>query len=133
MNNWLMMNFHGEFTTLIRHPNAPQNVTGVLNDDGSVSLSWDTIPKAQAYVIHYSNANESDPHDATMMGYSETTSWTLAAKDVPTLNSGEKLYLYVQTFNVKGRGATDIEKAAYLNEHELGSAWSDPVILTKTP
>ncbi|EON3036600.1 fibronectin type III domain-containing protein [Enterococcus faecium] len=124
---------HQKQKTSLLHPNAPQNVTGVLNDDGSLSLSWEAVTKAQAYVIHYGNANESDPHDATMMGYSETTSWTLAAKDVPTLNSGEKLYLYVQTFNVKGRGATDIEKAAYLNEHELGSAWSNPVILTKTP
>ena len=67
------------------------------------------------------------------MGYSETPSWTLAAADVPALEAGDKIYLYVQTFNVKGRGANDIEKAAYLNEHELGSAWSDPVILTKTP
>lgn len=127
------MNFHGEFTTLTRHPNAPQNATGVLNEDGSVSLSWDAVTKAQAYVIHYGNANESDPHEAIFMGYSETPSWTLAAADVPALNSADKIYLYVQTFNVKGRGANDIEKAAYLNEHELGSAWSDPAILTKTP
>ncbi|MDV7772408.1 DUF1071 domain-containing protein [Enterococcus hirae] len=86
-------------------------------------LSW-----AHAWEIM---KNESDPHEATFMGYSETTSWTLAAKDVPTLNSTDKIYLYVQTFNKKGTGANDIEKAAYLNENALGSAWSDPVILTK--
>ncbi|HFD6482296.1 TPA: fibronectin type III domain-containing protein [Enterococcus hirae] len=96
-------------------------------------MSWNAVDGAQAYVIHYGNANESDPHDATMMGYSETPSWTLETKDVPSLVSTDKIYLYVQTFNKKGTGANDIEKAAYLNEHALGSAWSEPVILTKTP
>lgn len=115
----------------ILHHNAPGGVQGTLNEDGSISISWNAVDGAQSYVIHYGNANESDPHDATMMGYSETTSWTLAAKDVPSLNSTDKIYLYVQTFNKKGTGANDIEKAALLNENALGSAWSDPVILTK--
>lgn len=113
------------------HPNAPGGVQGTLNEDGSISMSWNAVDGAQSYVIHYGNANESDPHEATFMGYSETTSWMLAAKDVPSLNSTDKIYLYVQTFNKKGTGANDIEKAAYLNENALGSAWSDPVILTK--
>lgn len=96
-------------------------------------MSWNAVDGAQSYVIHYGNANVSDPHDATMIGYTETTSWKLATKDVPTLNYADKIYLYVQTFNKKGTGANDIEKAAYINEHALGSAWSDPVILTKNP
>ncbi|WP_438766901.1 hypothetical protein [Enterococcus sp. DIV0436a] len=45
-------------------------------------MSWNAVDGAQAYVIHYGNANESDPHEATFMGYSETTSWTLAVKDI---------------------------------------------------
>lgn len=113
------------------HPNAPGGVQGTLNEDGSISISWNAVDGAQAYVIHYGDANQSDPHQAIKMGYSETNSWTLAAKDVPSLNSTDKIYLYVQTFNKKGTGANDIEKAAYLNENALGSAWSDPVILTK--
>ena len=113
------------------HPNAPGGVQGTLNEDGSISMSWNAVDGAQAYVIHYGNANESDPHEATFMGYSETTSWTLAVKDIPVLNSTDKIYLYVQTFDKKGGGENDIEKAAYLNEYALGSAWSDPLILTK--
>lgn len=114
-------------------PKAPGGVQGTLNEDGSISMSWNAVDGAQAYVIHYGNANESDPHEATFMGYSETTFWTLASKDVPSLVSTDKIYLYVQTFNKKGTGANDTEKAAYLNEHALGSAWSDAVILTKNP
>ncbi|MFR8882521.1 MAG: fibronectin type III domain-containing protein [Streptococcus agalactiae] len=114
------------------HHNAPQSVTGVLNDDGSISLSWDAVPKAQAYVIHYSNANQSDPHDATMMGYSEKNSWTLAAEDVPILEPGNKIYLYVQAYNVLGKGKDEIEKARYLHDGPfIGSAWSRPVVLIK--
>ena len=63
-------------------PKAPGGVQGTLNEDGSISMSWNAVDGAQAYVIHYGNANESDPHEATFMGYSETTSWTLASKDV---------------------------------------------------
>lgn len=127
------MNSRGEFIILTQHPRTPQNVTGEFNEDGAISLHWDAVNDAKAYVIHYSNANESDPHQAIFMGYSEVTSWTLAAKDVPSLNSADKIYLYVQAFYEKGKGVNDIEKASYLNEHELGSAWSSPVVLTKTP
>ncbi|MEQ7274629.1 fibronectin type III domain-containing protein [Enterococcus thailandicus] len=113
------------------HPNAPQNVTGVLNEEGAISLNWDAVNDAKAYVVHYSNANESDPHKATFMGYSETNEWSLSTADVPELQAGDKIYLYVQTFNEIGVGSNDIEKAAYLNENKLGSDWSEPVILTK--
>ncbi|MFB8699855.1 fibronectin type III domain-containing protein [Enterococcus hirae] len=82
-------------------------------------------------MIHYGDANQSDPHDAIKMGYSETNSWSLEAVDVPPLEEGDKIYLYVQTFNVLGEGANDIEKAEFLNENKLGSAWSDPAVLTK--
>jgi hypothetical protein len=67
-----------------------------------------------------------------MMGYSETTSWTLAVENVPLLEEGEKIYLYVQAFTELGLGADDIEKAQYLNVHKRGSDWSEPAILTKT-
>ncbi|EOC0735156.1 fibronectin type III domain-containing protein [Enterococcus faecalis] len=113
------------------HPNAPQNVTGVINEDGSINVTFNAVERAKSYVIHYGNANESDPHQATFMGYTETNSWMLAAVDVPALNTGDKIYLYVQTFNDLGEGATDIDKAAYLHDNKLGSEWSDSVILTK--
>ncbi|WP_179189782.1 fibronectin type III domain-containing protein [Enterococcus faecium] len=113
------------------HPNAPQNPTGKFNGDGSVSISFDPVEGAKSYVIHYANANESDPHKAKMMGYSETNSWTLAAENVPSLVEGDKFYLYVQTFNELGEGSNEIEKAEFLNENKLGSAWSEPIILTK--
>ncbi|MFS7400681.1 fibronectin type III domain-containing protein [Carnobacterium maltaromaticum] len=113
------------------HPNAPQNVTGILKGDGSISVSWDAVVGAKSYVTHYAEANQSDPHQAVFMGYSEQNSWTLSADDVPALVEGDKIYIYIQTFTEKGVGADDIAKAAYLNENKLGSAWSKAVILTK--
>lgn len=116
------------------HPKAPQNVTGVLNADGSVSLSWDEVPGAKSYIPHYGDANQSDPLLAVKMGYTETNTWTLAAEDVPPLEVGEKLYFYIQTYNVVGEGANDVEKARYLHDGNFrGSEWSEPVILTKSP
>ncbi|WP_225667007.1 fibronectin type III domain-containing protein [Lactococcus garvieae] len=100
-----------------------------MNGDGSVSLNWDYVPDAKAFVIHYSEANESDPHNAKFMGYSESDSWSLTQADVPALQTGDKFYLYVQSFNKVGVGANDIEKAQYLNTTALGSAWSIPVVL----
>lgn len=94
-------------------------------------MTFDAVEGAKAYVIHYSGANESDPHKATFMGYTESSSWMLAATDVPELTEGDKIYLYVQSFNDLGEGATDIDKAAYLHDNKLGSEWSDALILTK--
>lgn len=94
-------------------------------------MNWDAVNDAKAYVVHYSNANESDPHKAIFMGYSETNDWSLSTADVPELQAGDKIYLYVQTFKEVGVGSNDIEKSAYLNENKLGSDWSEPVILTK--
>lgn len=112
-------------------PNAPRNVTGEIKEDGSISLSWDAIEDAQSYVLHYGNANQSEPTQAVNMGYTETNSWTLATGDVPTLTAGDKIYLYVQTYNQKGVGVDDIEKARYLHDGDfIGSEWSDPVVLT---
>lgn len=94
-------------------------------------MNWDEVDNAESYLIHYADANEAGPRDAEYMGYAETTSWTLATADVPTLATGDKIYLYVQTYNVKGLGATDIDKARYLHDGQfIGSAWSLPVILT---
>lgn len=88
------------------------------------------MPGAKAYVPHYGEANVSDKGQLTFMGYTETTSWTLAAADVPTHVVGDKFHICVQTFNVKGTGATDIDKARDLHDNHLGSAWSDEVIVT---
>ncbi len=66
------------------------------------------------------------------MGYTETNSWTLATEDVPTLQAGDKINFYIQTYNEVGVGADDIEKARYLHDGPFtGSAWSDPISLTK--
>ncbi|MDR2059471.1 MAG: fibronectin type III domain-containing protein [Lactococcus lactis] len=121
-------------TQLRRHPNAPQLVTGVINSDGSVKLNWDAVLKAKAYLIHYADANKTDPHDAKYMGYTETNSWTLATANVPTLVTGDKIYFYVQAYNVVApSGTTEIGKAAALHDADniTGSAWSAPTILTK--
>ncbi|USI66437.1 fibronectin type III domain-containing protein [Lactococcus petauri] len=114
------------------HPNAPQSVAGVINSDGSIKLGWDEVSEAQSYLIHYSGANQSDPKDAKFMGYSESNSWTLNAVDVPELEVGDKIYLYVQSYREKGIGADDIAKAQYLHDGPFtGSAWSTVVMLTK--
>jgi hypothetical protein len=116
----------------LSHPNTPQSVAGVINSDGSIKLDWGAVSEAQSYLIHYSGANQSDPKDAKFMGYSETNSWTLAAKDVPTLDTGDKIYLYVQSYREKGVGADDVAKAQYLHDGPFtGSAWSTVVTLTK--
>lgn len=120
--------------TFLLHPNAPQNVTGVLNTDGSASLSWDPVPGAKSYIPHYTDANQSDPHDANKMGYTETNSWTLSAEDMPQLEAGDEIRFYIQTYNEVGQGANDTEKARYLHDGNFtGSPWSEPVVLTKTP
>ncbi len=88
---------------------------------------------AKSYLTHYGDANVSDPKKATKMGYTETSSWTLAAENVPSLNDGDKIYIYVQAYNELGVGDNDIEKARYLHDGPFtGSEWSKPVILTKT-
>ncbi len=113
------------------HTNAPQNVTGVINSDGSIKLDWDSVDEAQSYLTHYSGANQPDPKDATFMGYSETNSWTLQAADVPTLEAGDDIFIYVQAYKEKGIGTDDVEKAKYLHDGEFtGSDWSEPVMLT---
>lgn len=112
-------------------PNAPRNVTGEIDEDGSISLNWDAVKEAQSYVIHYGGANQSEPTQAVNMGYSETTNWNLVVDNVPALALGDKLYLYLQTYHQKGLGANDVEKARYLHDGDfVGSAWSAPVILT---
>lgn len=118
--------------TLNLHPKTPQGTTGEMNEDGSISLSWDAVEDAQSYVVHYGNANESESTQAVNMGYTETNSWSLAVVDVPTLAAGDKIYLYVQAYNEKGVGADEIEKARYLHDGAFtGSAWSESIILEK--
>lgn len=100
-----------------------------------MKLDWDAVDGAKAYLIHYADANETDKHKTPYMGYSETNSWTLATKDVPTAAVGDKLYFYIQTYNVKVEDPliiSDVDKARYLHDGDfIGSAWSDPIILTK--
>ncbi len=119
------------FTTALP---APVNATGTFNEDGSVTGDWDAVSEAQAYLVHYGDANVSDPSKAVKMGYTETNTWTLDAADVPTLSEGDTLNLFIQAYPTTGVGANDIEKARYLHDGNfLGSAWSEPIVLTKTP
>lgn len=116
------------------HPAKPQNVTGVINGDGSITVNWDKVEGALSYLTHYGDANQGAPSALKYMGYSETNSWTLAAENVPELQTGEFMLVTVQTYNVKAPGdiVTEVEKAAYLHDGPFtGSAWSTAVTLTK--
>ncbi|WYC74433.1 fibronectin type III domain-containing protein [Lactococcus garvieae] len=102
-----------------------------MNSDGSIKVDWELVKDAQSYLTHYSGANQSDPKDATFMGYSETDSWTLKAADVPALESGDKIYIYIQAYKEKGIGADDVAKAKYLHDGQFtGSEWSEALVLT---
>lgn len=116
------------------HPANPQNVTGVINGDGSITVNWDKVEGALSYLTHYGDANQGEPSELKYMGYSETNSWTLAAENVPELQTGEFITITVQTYNVKAPGDidTEVEKAAYLHDGPFtGSAWSTAITLTK--
>lgn len=116
------------------HPNAPLNVSGVLNSDGSITVNWDNVEGALAYLTHYGDANQETPSKLKYMGYSETNSWTLSAENVPLLQEGEFILITVQTYNVKAPESikTEVEKAAYLHDGQFtGSAWSMAVKITK--
>ncbi|MDG4957970.1 fibronectin type III domain-containing protein [Lactococcus lactis] len=119
---------------LRRHPDAPQNVTGVKKSNGDIEISYDAPLGAVAYLTHYGDANTTDPHDAKYMGYSETTKFTLAASDIPVgATTGDKIPFYVQAYGVKApSGTTVVEKAAALHDAEniTGSAWSTVVEVT---
>lgn len=116
------------------HPNAPLNVSGVLNSDGSITVNWDNVEGALAYLTHYGDANQETPSKLKYMGYSETNSWTLSAENVPLLQEGDFILITVQTYNVKAPESikTEVEKAAYLHDGQFtGSAWSMAVKITK--
>lgn len=112
-------------------PNAPQSLVGEFNAANGVDLAWDAVPGVGSYVIHYGNANVTDPKQMTLMGYATGASWTLDAANVPALTDGDTISFAVMAYNEVGQGANDIEKAAWLNEHGVGSPWSDIVKLTK--
>ncbi|MFK4916551.1 fibronectin type III domain-containing protein [Lactococcus petauri] len=116
------------------HPNAPLNLSGVLNSDGSITVNWDNAEGARAYLTHYGDANQGAPSELKYMGYSEMNSWTLAAENVPSLQDGDFILITVQTYNVKAPESikTEVEKAAYLHDGQFtGSPWSKAVQITK--
>lgn len=115
------------------HPNAPQNVTGVINGDGSITINWDKVEGALAYLTHYGDANQGVTSGLKYIGYSETNSWTLAAENVPKLEVGDFITVTIQAYHVAAPSdLTEKEKAEFLDNGSLpGSEWSDPVILTK--
>lgn len=88
------------------------------------------MDKAQAYVVHCSPANDPDPKNAIFMFYTETSDYRFTPSKLQNHVAGDKLYFYVQTFEVKGVGANETEKAQYLNSTQFGSAWSDVTEMT---
>lgn len=123
------------FSQLTRktHPNVPQNVTGVINGDGSITVNWDKVEGALSYLTHYGDANQGVTSGLKYIGYSETNSWTLAAENVPKLEVGDFITVTIQAYHVVAPSdLTDKEKAEFLDKGTLpGSEWSDPVMLTK--
>ncbi|EOS7999108.1 fibronectin type III domain-containing protein [Enterococcus hirae] len=114
------------------HPDEPQNVTGKFESDGSISITFDPVAGAKTYLTHYGNANQSDPKQAVNMGCTESNTWNLSVENIPLLEDGDKIYIYVQAYNELAVGADEVEKARYLHDGDfLGSAWSDPIVLTK--
>ncbi|MCO7180449.1 fibronectin type III domain-containing protein [Lactococcus formosensis] len=108
---------------------TPSVPLGVIEEDESITLTLNPVNGASSYVIHYGEANQSDPHAATFMGYSEGETWNLSKEDVPAHISGDKINFYIQAYKEKGVGTNDIEKAAYLHDGNFtGSAWSKPYI-----
>lgn len=117
-------------TLKVTHPAKPQSVVGEFNASNGIDLAWDAVEGAGSYVIHYGNANVTDPKQMTLMGYATTPSWTLDEANVPELADGDTISLAVMAYNEVGQGANDIEKAAWLNTNGHGSPWSDLVTLT---
>ncbi|MDG4970066.1 fibronectin type III domain-containing protein [Lactococcus lactis] len=106
-------------------------VTGVKKPNGDIKISYEAPLGAVAYLIHYADANETDPHNARYMGYSETIEFTLAAADIPVgATTGDKIPFWVQAYGVLApSGTTNVEKAAALHDADVeGSAWSTPVV-----
>jgi hypothetical protein len=59
------------------------------------------------------------------MGYTETTTWTLPADEVPAHVAGDKIMFNVMAYPEVGTGADDAAKAEQLNTAEItGSDWS---------
>ena len=117
--------------TPLPHPNAPQLVTGVKQSNGDIKIDWPSVSEAESYLVHYGNANTTDPHDAKYMGYTETNSFTLKAADIPTgATAGDKVPFYVQAYGVKApSGTNSVDKARALHDAEItGSDWSQPVV-----
>lgn len=118
-------------------PDAPTNAVGKFETNGDITVTFDKVTingtDAGAYLTHYGDANQTNPTDLTKMGYTEGTTWTLKASDVPALEVGDTINIQVQAYKEKGVGATDVEKARYLHDGEFtGSAWSlPPIQLTK--
>ncbi|HBI1987366.1 TPA: fibronectin type III domain-containing protein [Enterococcus faecalis] len=110
-------------------PEVPKNVQATVEEDGAISVSW-ASDGSTSYVIHYSGANQSEPSQATMMGYSETNNWKLLKANIPSSKPNDQIFLYVQGFSEVGQGLNYTEKAAYLNEHSFGSEWSTAVSVT---
>ena len=116
-------------------PAIPADVIAELTEDGDLSVVWDKVTGAASYVIHYGDANVSDPKQATHLGYSETNAWALKAADVPKHTADDAIYVYVQAFGVTGTGETDADKAEQLTTATdiKGTEWSEPAIAGKLP
>lgn len=101
-----------------------------MNADGGIDLTWDAVPGAKSYVIHYGFSDKTRTDDK-YMEYSEGTTYTLTADKIPAHDADAKLYFYVQSFGDVGVGNTTEAQAEYLNAGEFtGSDWSRAATVT---
>lgn len=107
-------------------------MTGTEDGTGAVDLSWDadTTGETKSYVVHASPVNESDPHKAIFMYYTESPNYRFTPSNLQPHQPGDILRYWVQAFDEVGVGANETEKAEYLNVNKYGSEWSAVVEMT---
>lgn len=107
-------------------------MTGTEDGTGAVDLSWDadTTGDTKSYVVHASPANETDPHKAIFMYYTEDPNYRFTPSNLQPHQPGDVLRYWVQAFDEVGVGANETEKAEYLNVNGYGSEWSSVVEMT---
>lgn len=114
---------------LRRHPNAPQNVTGEINDN-TLNVRFNNTEESKSSLIkcEVKFSSASTP-PSIIWGYTEMTNWSINLGD-ETLSVGDELSITVQAFSEIGKGENDAEKAEYLKTvATTGSDWSEALVL----
>ncbi|KXS79264.1 hypothetical protein AWI85_06000 [Listeria monocytogenes] len=106
----------------------PQGVNAESITASSAKLKWIPVTGAKSYVLHYA-VDDSDPHAAIYMHYTETPEFTLNDTVFNAPLTGKKLYIYIQSYNKTFAGADEIQQAQSANSTGNGSSWSDVLII----